>query len=397
MRKWIRPAFGLMVLAAALSMALHGAWGQSGKPITFAATFPLTGPFADHGKQSLAAVQVWEAKINAEGGLLGRPVQIVHIDNKSDPNTAVSAFRKFIAEGRDITFGTYAAPIVEQESTVAEQERRLYVQSGGYPLALFGRGYKYLFFASRGTSVDLPGPILSFIDALPADQKPRKISSAAVDSIAFQDLEKHLGPGLKQRATDYSNENYPLGIRDAQPIVQKWKAASPDAVLVHGYAPDTVLFVRAIRLAGLKPKLLIITPTAASLETFPRDVGAPAEGVIYYNFWEPTLPFPGVEEFARAFKKKMGVAPLFSAGNAYASMQIYEQAIKATRSLDQDRLRDQVRTGTFQTVIGTLAYEERGLPRERQALLAQWQGGKQVVIWPTAVARGNLLYPYPAQ
>jgi branched-chain amino acid transport system substrate-binding protein len=79
----------LLAFAAAGAFALTGltapAQAQSGQPITIGFGMALTGPLAANGKQTLLGMKIWEEEINAKGGLLGRPVKLIHYDDQSNP------------------------------------------------------------------------------------------------------------------------------------------------------------------------------------------------------------------------------------------------------------------------------------------------------------------------
>src|SRR5262245_17925842 len=59
---------------------------RAAEPITIGFSMELTGPFAVVGKTGLLAFKIWEEEVNAEGGLLGRPVKLVYYDDQSNPS-----------------------------------------------------------------------------------------------------------------------------------------------------------------------------------------------------------------------------------------------------------------------------------------------------------------------
>ena len=76
----------LLALVAAAAMT-SGAAAQSGDPIKIGFGMALTGPLAANGKQALLGMQIWAEETNAKGGLLGRPVELIHYDDQSNPST----------------------------------------------------------------------------------------------------------------------------------------------------------------------------------------------------------------------------------------------------------------------------------------------------------------------
>jgi branched-chain amino acid transport system substrate-binding protein len=103
-----------------------------------------------------------------------------------------------------------------------------------------------------------------------------------------------------------------------------------------------------------------------------------------------------------------GVDPLgyYMAPQAYAQMQVLQQAVEATKGLNDDKLADHIRAATFKTVLGDVKFGKGGEWAESRVLQVQFQNVKgndpaqfkdmstQVVVDPPAYASGKLIYPY---
>jgi branched-chain amino acid transport system substrate-binding protein len=91
---------------------------------------------------------------------------------------------------------------------------------------------------------------------------------------------------------------------------------------------------------------------------------------------------------------------------AYSDMQVLGQAIEGTKSLDQDKLADYLRTHTFHTIVGDIAFGANGEWTRPRVLAVQFQGitgheidqfkdpKKEVILWPPDYKSGDLRYPY---
>ena len=87
-------------------------------------------------------------------------------------------------------------------------------------------------------------------------------------------------------------------------------------------------------------------------------------------------------DWTNRYKERFDRMPDYHASGAYAATQILEQAIKATKSLDNTKLRDYIRDNSFDTVIAQgLSFDERGAPSYSMVTL-QWQDGDLKVVWP---------------
>jgi branched-chain amino acid transport system substrate-binding protein len=147
----------------------------------------------------------------------------------------------------------------------------------------------------------------------------------------------------------------------------------------------------------------------ASIKT---QLGPLLNGVVDYDFYvpEPTLKFPGIEQFVQRYQAKAaegGVDPLgfYLPPFAYAEMQILGQAITATGGLDNAKLADYLHKTRFETVVGDVKFAPNGEFARSHVLQVQFQGikgngldqfkqaGTQVVVWPLELASGKLRYP----
>jgi len=127
----------------------------------------------------------------------------------------------------------------------------------------------------------------------------------------------------------------------------------------------------------------------------------------------PPLMFPGVAELLAKYQSRapiLGVDPLgyYLAPWAYAQMQILQQAIEATGSLDQKKVGDFIGTHKFNTVAGEIEFAPpMNEFKECKVLWIQFQGLEKgdleefksaahyVVLWPPQYKSGNLVYPFP--
>ncbi|MCI0529161.1 MAG: ABC transporter substrate-binding protein [Nitrospira sp.] len=114
-------------------------------PIRIGGSMSLTGRFADDGKAIHQGYLLWARHLNAKGGLLGRPVELLIYDDQSDPQTSVNLYQQLINQDKvDLVLGPFSSPIAIVASTVTEKLR--------YPMItlaaseeVWNRGYRYVF------------------------------------------------------------------------------------------------------------------------------------------------------------------------------------------------------------------------------------------------------------
>ena len=86
---------------------------QAAEPIKIGFSMELTGPFAVVGKTGLLAFKIWEDEVNAEGGLLGRPVKLVYYDDQSNPSLVPAIYTKLIEIDKvDLLISSYGTNLV---------------------------------------------------------------------------------------------------------------------------------------------------------------------------------------------------------------------------------------------------------------------------------------------
>ncbi len=112
----------------------------------------LTGPLAANGKMSLVAMQVWEDDINAQGGLLGRPVKLIYYDDQSNPSQVPAIYSKLLDVDKvDLIVSGYASTQIAAAMPVAIQRKKLFV-------SLFGTGVNEKFNYPKYFSMIPNGP-----------------------------------------------------------------------------------------------------------------------------------------------------------------------------------------------------------------------------------------------
>jgi branched-chain amino acid transport system substrate-binding protein len=125
----------------------------------------------------------------------------------------------------------------------------------------------------------------------------------------------------------------------------------------------------------------------------------------------PTFNFPGLQDVLAKYRAKAAGAGIDPLGYGfvpfgYAAGQVLAQAVQATRSLDHDRLAEYVRSNTFKTVAGDIAYGRDGEWAKARTVFTQFQNvtgndldqfrdtTKQVILWPDEYKTGSIIYPY---
>src|SRR6202171_6651290 len=127
-----------------VGMMLATAPAGAADPIKVGFSMALTGGVAPNGKQNLLALEIWRDDVNAKGGIMGRPVELVYYDDQSNPNNVPGIYTKLISVDKvDLLVGPYATNMIAPAMPVVMQMNKMTVsilglgvnnQSGNIPL-----------------------------------------------------------------------------------------------------------------------------------------------------------------------------------------------------------------------------------------------------------------------
>jgi branched-chain amino acid transport system substrate-binding protein len=190
------------------------------------------------------------------------------------------------------------------------------------------------------------------------------------------------------------HEAYPKGTTDFSALLIKIKSLNPDVIAAGSYFDDAVATTRQMKELDVNPRMYGVT-VGGDLPEFYQLLGKTAEYVYGSSQWEKNLPYAGIKEFVAAYEKMWNREPVYHSAAAYGACQIYAEAIKRANSLDSDKLRAELLRLKLTTAFGDYQVDERGFQIAHKMVLHQWQDGKKVTVWPSAVAEGKPLYPTP--
>jgi branched-chain amino acid transport system substrate-binding protein len=314
----------------------------------------------------------------------------------------------------ELIIGGYGTNMLAPAMPVVMQKNKVFIGLLGLGVNTEFNYPRYFVMIPSG-----PDPKPSFTKgffevAMAQDPKPRTVAIVAADAeFAVNASDGALENAKKHNLNVVYNRRYPPNTTDFAPIVRAIQATNPDVVVVCAYPPDSVGMVRAVNEIGFKPKMIGGGMVGLQNTSIKTQLGPLLNGFTNYDFW---LPVPkmlvgGVEDLmkkyqARAAGAGVDVLGYYMAPQAFTQMQVLQQAIEATKSLDDDKLADYLRVTTFKTVLGDVKFGTDGEWAESRVLQVQFQNVKtndvdqfkdvstQVVVAPAAYESGKLIYPY---
>ena len=416
MARWCDTMTLLPSLFAGLALGgLIAAPARAVEPITIGFGMALTGGLAGAGKTALLGMQIWQDDVNAKGGLLGRPVKLVYYDDQSNPPTVPGIYTKLLDVDKvDIIVSGYGTNMIAPAMPIAIQHDRLFL--GLFGLAVNSEFHYPKFFMMLPTG---PDPKYAFSQpffevAMKGNPKPQTLAIVAADA----EFSKNASEGARDTAKSLGlkvvyDKSYPPTTTDYTPIVHAIQATNPEIVFVASYPPDSVGMVRAATEIGLKTRYFGGGMVGLQYTSVKQQFGAKLNGIIDYDFWipAPTMQFPGISEFLKNYQAKAsgeGIDPLgwYLPPFAYANLQVLGEAIEGTKSLDQTKLADYIRSRPFNTIVGEIAYGKDGEWSKPRVLEVQFQNIKgndldqfkdtktEVILEPPEYRTGEVIAPY---
>jgi branched-chain amino acid transport system substrate-binding protein len=410
-----RNGSGLSVLLVISALTMPCA-ANAAEPIRVGMTMALTGGVAPIGKQVLAGLQIWRDDVNAKGGVLGRPVQLVFYDDQSNPANVPALYTKLIDVDKvDLLIGPYATNMVAPVIPLLMQSKKTTI--GILANAANSKFHYDQYFSMLPTG---PEPKKSFAEGffqLAAAQKPRPKTVAIVAADA--EFAQNAADGARQTIQEMGgfqtvmDQKYPPSTTDFSPIMHAVAALNPDIVYVAAYPPDSVGIVRAANEIGLTPKMfggtfigLLVTPIKVQL-------GPLMNGIVNNEVFlpAPAFTFPGTLEVLAKYRdiaQREHLDPIGWAFPplAYAAGQVLGEAVEGAKTLDQAKLAAYMHTHSFSTVVGDISFGKDGEWTKSRVVFTQFQHvtansldqfkdtTHEVIVWPDQYKSANMIYPY---
>jgi branched-chain amino acid transport system substrate-binding protein len=398
---------------AVVALGLTSVASAEEPPIKIGMSMPQTGGLAGGGKPSLLGIEIWRDDVNAKGGLLGRKVELVVYDDKSSASETPALYAKLIDVDKvDLLFAPYATVPTAPIMPLVKQRGLLLM--GNFSFQVNSKVKHDMWFNNAPW-----GPADSWATGfLGLGQK------AGGKSVALLSADQEFAQNLITTARDVAkkkglnivfDQSYPPSTAEFSGIIRALNAAKPDIVFVASYPPDSAAIMRAVNEIGVGDNVKIFGGAMVGLQfaSVMQNMGSLLNGVVNYNTWlpEPSMNFDGTKEFFEKYTKRAAEAkvdPLgfYIAPYGYAMGQMIEQAVNATKSLDQKTLAKYLREHTHKTIVGPIAYAEDGEWKQSATLEAQFRGikdknmdqfrqaGKQVILFPDNLKTGDLITPF---
>nr|VFK50296.1 MAG: branched-chain amino acid transport system substrate-binding protein [Candidatus Kentron sp. TUN]VFK51411.1 MAG: branched-chain amino acid transport system substrate-binding protein [Candidatus Kentron sp. TUN] len=360
--------------------------------IVIGASAAKTGKYARTGQEQLNGIRMWVEDVNAMGGLLGKPVRLVHYDDESQPEIGTELYERLITDDQvDLLIGPYSSGITIRASAVAENYNIPMVSTGASASKIWSRGYKNVF--------GLYTPAEEYMNQILEFAKSEGLAKVAL-IYADTAFPRGIAIGVREKVAALGmdlvfEEKYTKDSVSFSPIILKIRSKKPDVIIGGSYLPDSTAFIRQAKKNQLKAKIFAFA-VGPALPDFGKNLGVDAEGVMGNSQWEPNLSLAGIKEFVKIYKEKYDRIPGYHAAGGYGAGQVIEAAIRQSGSIEQDKIRNILLQLDITTIFGHYKVDETGKQIGKPAYTIQWINGKRELILPNEAATTKPVYPFKA-
>jgi branched-chain amino acid transport system substrate-binding protein len=355
------------------------------------------------------AAQMAADEINAKGGIDGRKIEVISYDNHSSSADSVRAFQRAVNEDKvNVVIASYISEVVLALEPWASRLKTPFVTPGAASNEISKSVHadydknKYTFHGYL-TSAALALSVCDAAKDLLVDQKHMKTAVIMSEDAAWT---KPLDVGYEEclpkiglKVVDHIR--FSPDTTDFTPIFNKIEGTKPDVIITgisHVGVQPTVQWKNQqvpIPMFGISSQ--------ATNETFGKDTNDAAEGVLYQGVSGPNVAVtPKSVPFAEGFKKRYGNYPSYAGYTAYDEVYYIADAVKRAGSVDADKMVDALEKTDWEGTIGRVQFYGKDDQFTHSikygkglitGLMLQWQGGKQVAVWPKEVAKSDLKFP----
>ena len=363
----------LSLLMVCLAGAVRPAAAASSEPIRVGFMAPLSGMFAQAGKDMLDGLRMYLEQVGFQAG--GRKIELIEEDDEGNNATAVAKYRKLAERDRVHVFtgvllvniGYALAPMIDRDQVpslflttpddLTKRRRAKWISrvafSASQPMhALGDYAYKTLGY--------------------------RKVAALAADNgygheqiAGFQRVFEEQGGRVVQKIWA------PLNAQDFAPYITQVRRDA-DAVVAVFFAGQAVRFLKQYAEYGLKGKVPLIGSGTTAEDSILRALGDEAEGYVGTMTWAPGVATPGNQAFVKAATAKLGRTPSYFSAFMYSGARwIVEAANKLGGKVeDRERFFQAIREAAQgEDIRGPIRLDEFGNPTQNVYILKAERAG----------------------
>ena len=364
-----------LVLVALLSMVVP-ATGFAADTIKIGVAGPHTGDLAPYGIPTMEAVKMVAEQVNSTGGVLGKQIEVIPMDDQCKPEIATNAATKLVSLDVDVVIGhvcsgaTKAAMGIYKEAGIIaispSATNPPLTQSGDYPN----------FYRTIAPDDDQGKLAADFVTGKLGAKRIAILHDKGDYGKGFADFSKQFVEA-SGKAEVVLFEGVTPGAMDYSAVVQKVRREKADAVIFGGYHPEASKLVSQMNKKRMK--IPFLGPDGVKGVGFLEIAGKDAEGV--YATGPMDVSSLAVNQKAKAdYTSKYGKEPGTFFDQGYAAMQTVLNAIEVAGGTEYAALEKALKSSYVDTAVGKIKFDAKGDAEGVGFSVFQVQGGKFVEL-----------------
>jgi ABC-type branched-subunit amino acid transport system substrate-binding protein len=316
---------------------------------------PLSGSEASAGEDIVDAAKLAAANINAKGGVLGRPVEIIAQDDACSAQTAAQAASKLVSQGVVAAAGGYCSTAAFPELQTFHNAKVPFVMCASTNPKLTEQGFAEAFRTIFRD--DEQGPVVA--DFITKELKAKKVAVVNDNTTYAKGLADSTAAALKDAGADvvYNNALTP-GQSDYTSILTKVKQANPDVMYYTGYYPEFGLLLKQAKQLGVSFQMM--GGDANNDPTLIKTAGAGGPGALIDT--APLAQFiSSAQDYVDQYTSKYGHGPGPYGTYNYDGVSVLAAAIEKANSTDSTKITEALHgLGEFDGVTGKFHFDKTG-------------------------------------
>ncbi len=334
----MKRRLALQALAAATALAASTSLLAQSNPIRIGVDTPLSGTYAPIAQQVKWGLELAAKEINAGGGVLGRPLQLIYEDSEANPAVATQKAEKlFQVDKVDFLTGTVNSGATLAVGQVAERNDRLMATTVSFADSITGDKCSPNVYRVNAKAGQQSAALAAWL----VETKPKaRVFFLGPDyEMGRSTVAAFKSAAEEKGATTVGEVFAPLGNKDYSPFFGQIRAAHPDVLYTSVAGNDTVRLFSQLDEFGLLKGLQVV---GASGTVTSQNMGAiqkAAEGFVTGVGYSPQIDTPENKKFVTAFEGAYKALPDLYGADSYGVLYFYKAAVEKAHATDTAKVR----------------------------------------------------------
>lgn len=350
----------LVAMTAAATLGTAGT-SYAEDPIRIGGIYILSGSAATYGEFAQKGINLAVDEINASGGILGRPVEMVYEDSQGKASVAIQAARKLAySEGVDALVGLDSSGVAQgMVPTMPELQKPLIITHAATPDVTGKLCNPFTYRISVNVAQNMKAAAL-----VAAETDATNWTTIGPDYAFGHQSWEFFGNYLKEIKPDVnlmSETNFPrFGAEDFTPFIDRVMGSDAEGVLISVWGGDLVNFIRQANTRGFFEKdLEVMFTVGAATEVLSALGDEMPEGVhLSTRYWYEAYDNAVNDRFVKAYIDAYGTPPSYNAEGAYAAIYAYKKAMETAGTTEGPAVAKALSGMSLEAPNGTVTFRE---------------------------------------